>query len=53
MSRITLPKLKNVLSGGTIAVGFAAMVCGVAQIYGPAGWIVAGIGIILAGLPIW
>lgn len=51
--RATLPKLKNFLPHATITVGSSAIVVGVGQIYGPAGWITAGVFLVLAGLPIF
>ena len=58
MARRTRPRLKmpkHFLPMTTFAVGFAVMVLGIAQIYGPAGWIVAGLGLMaaVAAAPIW
>lgn len=51
--RSALSKAKNFLPHATITAGSSAIVVGVGQIYGPAGWIVAGIFLVLAGLPIF
>ena len=58
MTRRFRPRLKmpkNFLPAVLFTVGFAVMVLGIAQIYGPAGWIVAGLGLMaaVAAAPIW
>lgn len=50
--RRTLPRVKDFLPKMLFAAGFAVLVVGVAKIYGPAGWIVAGIGL-MAVAPVW
>lgn len=48
--RLALPKVKNLLPIVLFAAGFAVLVAGVAQIYAPAAWILAGIGLMAVAL---
>ena len=52
--KISIPKAKNPIQMldmvGTIA-GFVCVVVGIAQIYKPAAWIVAGIILVFPGMP--
>jgi hypothetical protein len=50
MVRRVLPRLKNFLPIVLFAVGFAVLVAGVAQIYTPAAWILAGTGLMAVAL---
>lgn len=48
--RRALPKVKNLLPIVLFTAGFAVLVAGVAQIYPPAAWILAGIGLMAVAL---
>ena len=50
--RRTPRALKDFLPKMLFTAGFAVLVAGVAQIYTPAAWILAGIGL-MAAAPVW